>query len=71
MISLPAAARDHPPLVPLVFAPSSRAEPASRTQTFSEKYFHSHFKKRKSQLQFLPETSNENCADSHEEDHHQ
>ena len=23
------------------------------------------------QVQFLPETANENCADSHEEDHHQ
>ena len=69
MTSLPAAALDPPPLVLLVSAPSSLAEPASRTQTFWETFFHSYFKKKK--IQFSPETSNENCADSHEKDHHQ
>ena len=71
MIRLPVAAPDLPPMVLLVSVPSSLAEPASRTQTFWEKCSHSYFKKRKIQFQFSPETSNENCANSHKENDHQ
>ena len=67
MISLPAAAQDPPPLVLLASTPFSLAEPASRTQTFSEEYFFIFQEERT----ISPETSNKNCADSHEEDHHQ
>ena len=70
-ITLPAAVPDPPPWVPLFFAPFLLAEPASRTQTFLKKYFHFQEKIKTIQVQFLPETANENCADSHEEDHHQ